>query len=286
VQRVVGVCLAALLFWHMAIHLDHFRRADAEMGDLSEALHETAPGRRVLGLIFEPRSELVPLALYLHAHQYYQSRVGGMAAWGFVELAHSPVSYRLGSAPAPFPPRFEWEPEQFDWERWGESFDYFLVRTARGRKAPWALRSELSGRTTERYDGSRWKLYERIPVLRRPPRPAVDPGPDALVTRDEVFGAGAEAKEGDVVSVHYAGTLMDGTPFWNTKDHGPPYTFKLGDKDAMRGLSVGVAGMRIGGRRELIIPHDQAYGRGGLEPTVPPGAGVIMDVELVTLRRP
>lgn len=274
--------IVGLLVYHAIVHLQHFRQLDAEMGDLDEALTRTAPGKRLLGLIYDPRSELVPLALYLHGHQYYQSRVGGMAAWGFVELAHSPVSYRAGVAPAPFPPRFEWEPERFQWDRWGLSFDYFLARTPHGRSTPWAFRYETAGLVKNTYDGSRWKLYERLdkPVREHPA--AVDPGPDSLVISDLVVGTGPQARKGDRVTVAFTGTLMDSTPVFRTPDgEARRLTFNLGAGESIKGFDRGLPGIRVGGKRELILTPDDGFGGAGQEPDIPPGAGLIVHVELL-----
>jgi hypothetical protein len=284
----VAAGLVPLLVYCSAVHVDHFHKLDAEMGDLDLALARTVPGKRLLGLIFDARSnELLFLPAYLHAHQYYQSRVGGMSAWGFVELPHSPIAYRPGAAPAPFPPRFEWEPEQFDWSRWGESFDYFLVRTPQGRTTPWSFRYHATtGRVLTRFEGSRWKLYERAPATGPNAAPQVDPGPDGLVVRDEVLGSGAEATNGDTVTVHFARTLLDGSGAFNTRDgNGLPQSFKLGSDQALRGFSLGLLGMKVGGKRELIMPQDLAYGRAGSEPTVPPRAGIIVLVDLLGVHR-
>jgi len=284
VRLLVGGGLIGLAAYACSVHVDHFHRLDREMGDLDEALAHTAPGKKLLGLIYDNRSsELVFLPAYMHAHQYYQSRVGGMAAWGFVELPHSPVTYRPGAAPAPFPPRFEWQPDMFDWSRWGESFDYFLVRTVHGKKVPWSFRyNETVGRVESRYEGSRWHLYERVAQPGQAAQERVDPGPDQLVMNDEVVGTGDVARPGDNVQVRYEGTLMDGSHPFRVMG----LSFRVGGDDAMRGLSQGVRGMRTGGKRELLVPQDQAFGSGGKEPEVPPRAGVRFEVELVGVRHP
>jgi hypothetical protein len=121
--------LASALSVHVAsVHAAHFAETDEEMGDLASALAETEPGHRMLGLIYDRGSTVVPLPLYLHAHQYYQARVGGLACFSFVEFPKSPVQYRAGAEPPPFPPRFEWMPESYDHRVYGDAFDYWLVR--------------------------------------------------------------------------------------------------------------------------------------------------------------
>jgi peptidylprolyl isomerase len=288
-RLAVGAGLVGLLAYCSTVHIEHFRRLDAEMGDLDQALAQTAPGKRLLGLNFDPRSaELLFLPAFLHAHQYYQSRIGGMSAWGFVELPHSPIVYRPGAAPAPFPPRFEWEPEQFDWSRWGDSFDYFLVRTQQGRNTPWSFRYDATiGRVHALFEGSRWKLYERVAA---PPPQAlakVDPGPDQLIVRDVVDGTGEAAAGGSMVSIHFTRSLVDGSgPFSTHAGRGDPHVFKLGAEENLRAFNLGLVGMKVGGKRELIVPEGLGYGKAGLEPTVPPRAGLIFEVDLLGVRRP
>jgi peptidylprolyl isomerase len=274
-----------LLTYHGVVHVGHFRRLDAEMGDLDGALARTLPGKRLLGLIFDPFSTLVPLGLYAHGHQYYQARIGGMAAWGFVELAHSPVDFRPGAAPPRFPWGWEWNPDRFEWNRWGPSFDYILVRTGPGLDPPWPFRSRIAGRVSSLYNGSRWKLYERLATPA--PRPDVDPGPDDLSKRDEIVGAGPEAAVGDLAAIEYTATLMDGTPVLRaTGGAANRLSFKLGAGVTLAGIDQGIVGMRVGGKRELILPQGLAYGGNGLEPDVPPGAGLIVHVGLLDVGHP
>lgn len=161
VRMGVSACLVAFCAYVASVHVSHFREVDEEMGDLDEALEHTAPGKKLLGLIYDTGSSQIPLPVFLHAHQYYQAHVGGMAAWSCVELAHSPILYRDGAAPPPFPARFEWTPYVFAWQPWGPYFDYFLVRTTRGRAVPFGFTAATNGKVREIYDGSRFKLYER-----------------------------------------------------------------------------------------------------------------------------
>ena len=87
-----------------------------------------------------------------------------------------------------------------------------------------------------------------------PPTPA-DPGPAALQSIDDVIGKGAEAKAGDTVRVHYTGTLMNGTKFDSSRDRGTPFDFKLGEGAVIKGWDQGVVGMKVGGKRRLVIPE-------------------------------
>lgn len=161
VRVLLGASLVSLSLFVGSLHNSHFRDANTEMGELDEALQHTEPGRKLVGLMFDRGSDVVPFAAYLHAHQYYQARVGGLAAWGFVELPKSPVIYREGAAPEPFPPRFEWTPERFNWNTWGNYFDYFLVRVAPGSPPPRVIPS--AGPIAPRlvFEGARWRLYAR-----------------------------------------------------------------------------------------------------------------------------
>jgi len=97
-------------------------------------------------------------------------------------------------------------------------------------------------------------------------------------------GAGAEAVVGKTVSVHYVGTLTDGSKFDSSRDRGEPFTFRLGAGQVIQGWDQGVAGMKIGGLRKLTIPHDLAYGDRGYPPVIPPRATLVFEVELLGVR--
>lgn len=158
VRVLVGALLIFASVQAAHVHARRFEEASEEMGELDAALAETEPGKKLLGLIYDPRSAVVPLPLFLHAHQYYQADVGGLAAFSFIEFRKSPVQYREGAAPEPFPPRFEWTPQTFRWSTWGEYFDYFLIRTSPGERAP-TLTNDARLETL--YEGPRWKLLRR-----------------------------------------------------------------------------------------------------------------------------
>ena len=157
---IAGAALLALAVQAARVHAAHFERTDSEMGEIDDALARTKPGRRLLGLIHDRGSAVVRLPAYLHAHAYYAARVGGYAAYSFVELPKSPVRYRAGFEPPALPPRFEWTPEAFDPAREGRFFDYLLVRTPRGEPAPPAPGGEAASFRIV-FDGPRWKLYAR-----------------------------------------------------------------------------------------------------------------------------
>jgi peptidylprolyl isomerase len=109
------------------------------------------------------------------------------------------------------------------------------------------------------------------------------PAPKTLVTKELVKGTGAEAKAGESVTVNYVGALYKtGKVFnasWETKE---PFTFTLGQGQVIPGWDKGVAGMHVGGRRELVIPAELAYGKPGRPPTIPPNSPLIFIVDLLS----
>jgi peptidylprolyl isomerase len=100
---------------------------------------------------------------------------------------------------------------------------------------------------------------------------------------DMTIGTGATPKQGQTVSVNYIGTLEDGTKFDSSYDRGEPITFPLGAGRVIKGWDEGIATMKVGGRRKLIIPPDLGYGPGGQGP-IPPNATLIFDVQLVDVK--
>jgi len=98
-------------------------------------------------------------------------------------------------------------------------------------------------------------------------------------------GTGEEAKNGDNVSVHYVGTLEDGTKFDSSIDRGEPFSFDLGASRVIKGWDLGILGMKIGEKRKLTIPSDLAYGDDGIPNVIPPKATLIFEVELLNINK-
>ncbi|WP_016701098.1 FKBP-type peptidyl-prolyl cis-trans isomerase [Actinoalloteichus spitiensis] len=102
-----------------------------------------------------------------------------------------------------------------------------------------------------------------------------------LGIEDVRVGDGAEAKAGDSVTVHYVGTLTNGSKFDSSRDRGEGFTFGLGAGQVIRGWEQGVAGMKVGGVRKLEIPPHLGYGARGVPPIIPPNATLLFEVELL-----
>ena len=112
-----------------------------------------------------------------------------------------------------------------------------------------------------------------------------------LIKTDVKPGNGAEATPGKHVSVHYTGWLHDaaapdhhGKKFDSSRDRGQPFGFHLGAGHVIRGWDQGVAGMRVGGQRTLVIPASMGYGARGAGGVIPPNATLVFDVELLSIQ--
>lgn len=103
-----------------------------------------------------------------------------------------------------------------------------------------------------------------------------------LIIEDLTVGTGATAVAGDNVTVHYSGSLTNGTVFDASKNHGDQgFTFKLGAGQVIKGWDEGVAGMKVGGKRKLTIPADLAYGNQAVGGVIPANSALIFEVELL-----
>lgn len=101
---------------------------------------------------------------------------------------------------------------------------------------------------------------------------------------DLVQGTGAMAKPGDKVSVHYTGTFADGRRFDSSVDRNKPFTFTLGAGQVIKGWDEGVAAMKVGGKRKLMIPSNLAYGPRGAGGVIPPNTDLVFEVELLDVK--
>jgi peptidylprolyl isomerase len=105
--------------------------------------------------------------------------------------------------------------------------------------------------------------------------------PSGLKYTDMVVGTGPSPQPGQVAVVHYTGWLKDGTKFDSSLDRGQPFTFPIGRGAVIQGWDEGVATMKVGGKRKLIIPPALGYGDRGAGGVIPPGAELTFDVELL-----
>ncbi len=103
-----------------------------------------------------------------------------------------------------------------------------------------------------------------------------------LQITDEIIGTGTEAKNGNTVSVHYSGTLLDGKKFDSSYDRGTPFSFHLGAGEVIKGWDQGVIGMKVGGKRKLTIPPDLAYGSQEIgKGLIPANSTLVFEIELL-----
>jgi len=107
--------------------------------------------------------------------------------------------------------------------------------------------------------------------------------PSGLKYIDIQEGTGATPKAGQRVVVHYTGTLEDGTKFDSSRDRNQPFDFKLGAGQVIKGWDEGLSTMKVGGRRQLIIPPELGYGARGAGGVIPPNATLVFDVELLRI---
>ena len=127
-----------------------------------------------------------------------------------------------------------------------------------------------------------------------PDRPALDrkatkpndsvTTPSGLKYVDQMVGSGGEAKAGKTVTVHYVGTLADGKKIDSSRDRNVPFTFALGQGLVIKGWDEGLAGMKEGGKRKLIIPPNLGYGANGVGNLIPPNAELQFEVELLKVK--
>jgi len=105
-----------------------------------------------------------------------------------------------------------------------------------------------------------------------------------LVYWDIKVGTGAVAQEGSLVKVHYTGWFTSGKKFDSSVDANQPYDFTIGKGEVIKGWDEGVTGMKVGGKRQLRIPPELAYGEAGYKKIIPPNATLIFDVQLLAVK--
>ncbi|MDM4768402.1 FKBP-type peptidyl-prolyl cis-trans isomerase [Pelomonas sp. SE-A7] len=112
-----------------------------------------------------------------------------------------------------------------------------------------------------------------------------------LKTTDTTVGTGATVATGNVLRVHYTGWLYDkratdlkGSKFDSSVDRGTPFEFPFGMGQVIAGWDQGLVGMKVGGKRQLIIPASLGYGSNGFPPSIPGGAALVFDVELLAIK--
>ncbi len=124
--------------------------------------------------------------------------------------------------------------------------------------------------------------YEASALAKASPIPQEIPLSE-LIIEDLRVGDGAEATPGTKITVHYVGTLTDGSKFDSSRDRGQGFSFKLGAGQVIQGWDQGFAGMKVGGMRKLTIPPALGYGERGFPPVIPARSTLVFEVELLSV---
>jgi FKBP-type peptidyl-prolyl cis-trans isomerase len=142
--------------------------------------------------------------------------------------------------------------------------------------------AQVSGNVTINQDATTTQPTNTMPTDSTQPIP----NSDQLQGMDEVVGTGATASVGDSVTVNYIGSLTNGTVFDASANHGTTgFTFTLGAGQVIKGWDIGVAGMKEGGKRKLIIPAPLAYGSQSPAPSIPANSTLIFEIELLKVTK-
>ncbi|OGJ06454.1 peptidylprolyl isomerase [Candidatus Shapirobacteria bacterium RIFOXYD1_FULL_38_32] len=108
--------------------------------------------------------------------------------------------------------------------------------------------------------------------------------PDQLQIQDTLIGTGREVKTGDTIIIHYVGTLLNGQKFDSSYDRNQAFETQIGVGQLIKGWDLGIPGIKVGGKRKLIIPSDLAYGPQGAGDLIPPNSPLIFEVELMGIK--
>ena len=108
--------------------------------------------------------------------------------------------------------------------------------------------------------------------------------PNGLKIEDIVVGTGAEAAAGSTVSVHYVGTLLNGTKFDSSLDREEPFSFTIGSGSVIQGWEQGIPGMKVGGKSKLTIPSELAYGDRAVGGVIPANSTLVFEVDLLDVK--
>jgi len=104
--------------------------------------------------------------------------------------------------------------------------------------------------------------------------------------KNNIEGEGAEIVKHSKIKVHYIGKLEDGTKFDSSYDRGEPFSFQIGLRQVIEGWETGITGMKVGGKRTLIIPPELGYGQRGAGELIPPNSTLVFDVEIIDVQPP
>ncbi len=131
-------------------------------------------------------------------------------------------------------------------------------------------------------------IYKKSPTPRQEQQPQTSLSSPAAKTdlqiTDEKIGTGKEAKTGNTITVNYIGTLENGAKFDSSYDRGNPFSFVLGQGQVIKGWDQGLIGMKVGGKRKLVIQPSLAYGVQGVSNIIPPNSTLIFEVELLEVK--